>query len=892
VRNRTSFRLAIAGVLTLFFFTPSSSSAQITSVQTLEFDKGELTFEKVRGYDIVELDGCDFLTEVGKPMLPSKEVRVALPAGMAAKTVRVLDTRSEMLSGEYVVFPAQPPRRLDHSDGEVDFVEPDCEIYASTHPYPPNSVELIHQTDLAGQGIAVIRINPVQYVPARCKLRLYTSVSFVIEGAGGYECGDYLPASISGNGRKMYERMLQDMVINPGEVELLVGDPPSSSGVEPGDYSYVIVTLRGTEGYFQPLADWKTKKGIPATIVDTYWIRHNGGYGGSYVEQIRAFIIDAHNTWGAAYFLLGGDTGWIPYHTRRILETDIPNDTYYSDFDDDWTCEVHVGRASVTNPSEISTFVDKVLTYEKNPPLTGYAKRAALLGFDLYEFQSGEGENCKKDIDILYIPSHWDVTKVYDSHGGNHRDSAIAAVNAGHHLVNHIDHCGESVICTGTVNHGWGLYKADVDAFYNGDKQGIFYSIGCWPCAYDYPDCIAEHWVRNPDGGGVAFVGNSRTGWYTPYSDMSGSLLYDRNFFRSLFEQRHLMLGECFSNHKNISPKTDDYYKYIFTELTLLGDPELPIWIENPRSFEVSHPSTLPTGPSSFTVHVDELGGSNVGHAYVCLWKGEEVYLTGHTDFYGNVTFEPSPTTSGTMHVTANRYDFLPSETEAEVTSGGTVTLQCQALTPTFCRGKNLYFKLTVVNSSGGNISGTLSFAGYSGHDCDPANELVRIPRERSYAEGTSEEWYFFKTPGAISPGPYSASVSGSLSGWDLSCCMDFDIIQCEPWRSGDNTVWELVEVDRPELESSLPASTSLSQNYPNPFNAETNIGFALAEEGNVTLVVYDLAGRLVATLVDGYDQAGEHTVTWDASDVSSGIYFYKLTAGDYTETKRMMLVK
>ena len=53
----------------------------------------------------------------------------------------------------------------------------------------------------------------------------------------------------------------------------------------------------------------------------------------------------------------------------------------------------------------IRSFIDKVLTYEKNPPLTGYAKRASLFGFDLYEPESGEGENCKMDIDSLYIPS-------------------------------------------------------------------------------------------------------------------------------------------------------------------------------------------------------------------------------------------------------------------------------------------------------------------------------------------------------------------------------------------------------------------------------------------------------------------------------------------------------
>ncbi|MFQ5870433.1 MAG: T9SS type A sorting domain-containing protein, partial [Candidatus Zixiibacteriota bacterium] len=79
---------------------------------------------------------------------------------------------------------------------------------------------------------------------------------------------------------------------------------------------------------------------------------------------------------------------------------------------------------------------------------------------------------------------------------------------------------------------------------------------------------------------------------------------------------------------------------------------------------------------------------------------------------------------------------------------------------------------------------------------------------------------------------------------------------------------------------------------YPNPFNAVTNISYSLAEAGNVSLKVYDISGRLVETLVNGPREAGEHIVTWDASKVSSGVYFYKLSAGDYTLTKKMNLLR
>jgi len=84
----------------------------------------------------------------------------------------------------------------------------------------------------------------------------------------------------------------------------------------------------------------------------------------------------------------------------------------------------------------------------------------------------------------------------------------------------------------------------------------------------------------------------------------------------------------------------------------------------------------------------------------------------------------------------------------------------------------------------------------------------------------------------------------------------------------------------------------TLSQNYPNPFNATTTIYYQVPAHSHVKLEVYNLLGQKVATLVDERQQVGYKSVNWDASEVSSGLYFYKLTAGDYIETRRMMLVK
>jgi multisubunit Na+/H+ antiporter MnhE subunit len=98
--------------------------------------------------------------------------------------------------------------------------------------------------------------------------------------------------------------------------------------------------------------------------------------------------------------------------------------------------------------------------------------------------------------------------------------------------------------------------------------------------------------------------------------------------------------------------------------------------------------------------------------------------------------------------------------------------------------------------------------------------------------------------------------------------------------------------------ESILPKEFALNQNYPNPFNPKTNIGYALPSAGHVTVEVFNVLGQRVTTLVDENQEAGNYLVEWDATDadgakVSSGVYFYKLNAGDvFVKTQKMVLLK
>ncbi|HLP17916.1 MAG TPA: T9SS type A sorting domain-containing protein [Bacteroidota bacterium] len=90
----------------------------------------------------------------------------------------------------------------------------------------------------------------------------------------------------------------------------------------------------------------------------------------------------------------------------------------------------------------------------------------------------------------------------------------------------------------------------------------------------------------------------------------------------------------------------------------------------------------------------------------------------------------------------------------------------------------------------------------------------------------------------------------------------------------------------------SVPAEFSLDQNYPNPFNPSTTISFALPKDEMVTLKIYDMMGHEVATLVNDYQSAGQYSISYDASKLSSGTYIYRIQAGKFSSVKKMQILK
>ncbi len=644
---------------------------------TATFPEDGLELGTLEGYDTVGLDGSTCAGTPGSPALPGITLRIALPEGFRATGVRIIASDIVELPGEYVVLPCQPPRPIGDGGDPADFVGPDPAAYRSTEVHPRRMVELLGQTDLAGQSMAVVRFHPVRYVPATESLELATRIEVAIEGEKEYECGDYLPARIPGGRAARLEDEVRRLVANPEDVVVRErpGGTRPTSRLQVGAFRYVIVTDWSWIDEWTPLADWRTKRGAPSTLVSTNWI-YAAGYPGSQLEQIRAFIEDAHASWGAVDFLLGADTHVIPFHVRTVEVPgysidDIPNDTYFADYDDDWICEVNVGRVSARSAGDIAAFIDKTLTYEKSPPLGGYVTSAAFLGFDIATCGDMHGESSKERIRTDFLPPSWSLSTEYDSEPGLHRADVLALLAQGHHLVNHHDHCNDNCMGVGWICHSDLIFTSDIQTLMNGDRQSILFAVGCNPCDFSVYRSIGETFVQSSLGGGVAFMGDTRTGWGGPAHDPDlYTVRQDRFFFRNLFEDGFVFLGENFSDLKN--DEYDEFdpvnlHEYCFTQLTLLGDPQMPVWTEEPRPLTVAHPAIAFAGlPAAFPVEVTS-EGEPVDGAIVCLSKADDVYDVAETAA-GVAAFAFTPASPGTLHVTVTAPNYLPHEGQAIVT--------------------------------------------------------------------------------------------------------------------------------------------------------------------------------------------------------------------------------
>ncbi len=173
-------------------------------------------------------------------------------------------------------------------------------------------------------------------------------------------------------------------------------------------------------------------------------------------------------------------------------------------------------------------------------------------------------------------------------------------------------------------------------------------------------------------------------------------------------------------------------------------------------------------------------------------------------------------------------------------------------------------------------------------------NAWVRV--ERNYFEGVGKAVFFdaSATTGyaQLIENHFGISYVATLPTCDLQVPYSYLQVLDSTENVPSIVTGGVKTTDVTDVASVLPFRFQLHQNYPNPFNPSTTISFSVGTYNHTSLRVYDVLGREVAILVNEEKSPGDYNVEWNAENMPSGIYFYRLTAGGYSQTKKMILIK
>jgi hypothetical protein len=684
-----------------------------TITKTVTFSEQDLVFTQTNGYDVVELRGYPSLIHPGSPRVPRVVIPLCIPPGTSPTKVEIINQEVVDIHGTYSLYPAQPDIPLPMPDKSFipeEEIPPNPVIYSSNNLYPEVEIKVNGAGTKSGYRIAHIEMFPLRYRPKDGRLQLATTITFRVEYT--YDPNTNTTV-LTSRQQKVFGEAVSRIVKNPEDLSSFaprVNDRKPPTFLPAGYYEYVIITEDPMDTVFQRFADWKTRKGIPATVVTVSWITSNySSYDTQ--EEIRDFIIDAYNEWGTIYVLCGGSgdqisSGQDPVPDRRVWYTtvsggeidQIPSDLYYSDLDGDWDwdgdhtygevgdnvdmyADVFVGRASVYNVSMAQNFVYKTLTYEQDPPPV-YIKKLMLPTGILW---SSYEERPMQDSIADMVPGDWQVSKMYERNGNLSRQGMIDTMNVGYQLGHWEGHGDENGIYYNGGSTPF-LTSGDADGLVNGDRVGIANSIACFCGAWDFVsggDCFAEHLVNRVGGGLCAVMMNSRYGWgaYVSGYVPGPSERIDTTFYYNIFYNQIYNLGETHAVAKDAwvfyadSGNQYDMTRWCIYELNLLGCPEMQIWTDTPDYMDVTHNSTIPMGTTNFNVTVREDDGiTPIPNALVCLMGNTDtgLYGTGYTNGSGNVSINVTASIpNDTMWVTATAHNHYPYQGYALVLDAG-----------------------------------------------------------------------------------------------------------------------------------------------------------------------------------------------------------------------------
>lgn len=700
-------------------------------------------------FSVIKLKDTKLSGISGEPVMPYKAVSLLVPAGHKAVSMNIELSEPEKISGKYKIYPYQPSRPV--SSGKSGSFTINNELYETKSVYPAEKSGVLTTQYLSGHAIAMTTFTPIEYIPSTGEVTIYKKAKVTIQ------------TEVSSNSQKALKNLRSDENTLRRVKNLI--DNKNDLGLYPkkakdNDYELALITKEEFTENFTPLVSHYQYMGIKSEIITVESIYQN--YTGvDNPEKIRNFIIDAYQNHGLVYAVLAGDVEVVPYRgffcevqSSSVMTDDgIPSDLYFSGIDGNWNTdgdnlwgeigeddllpEVSIGRLSVSNVSDIETFVNKINLYT-GAPVLGELDKPFLVGEHLYDNPTTWGADYLELLvgtanvngyETTGIPETDNYEELYDRDYGTWGTSTLfSKINEGKSFIHHSGHSN--------YNYAMRLYNSDITNSNFSQVNGIdhnytlVYSHGCICGAFDNDDCIAERMV-NIDNFAVSVVMNSRYGWFNEGQTEGPSFHIHREFMDALYGDKTYMLGTAHLESKiDTAPwvnapgqHEEGALRWCFYDCNIIGDPALPIWTANPVAANIET-SALIFGVSTQEVEVT-VDGTHQADVTVIITQNEEVLGSGKTNEQGVASIELEDLGQpGELNILVKGNNILPNEQLIPYVSGSTPFVIVQQFNvngnQTAPAGENFSFDIDFFNT------GTVATTGVSGTlSCE--NENVEI---------------------------------------------------------------------------------------------------------------------------------------------------------------------
>jgi len=671
LRARSGHRPSIASPANGLLFTVIilSCFAPVVAADIVEveytFDSPSVEIIKIDGevFDRINMPGAPNSGAIGYPALPCFGAHILLPYGAKVESIEIVTGKKVLIGEGYSIEPVDRPFILSSPD-QLPPIYKNPDVYRLNEAIPRARIENCGIQYLHGHRILVLRLYPMEYIPATGSLSYYVDISVKVHTAPSDKISSMIKSS------KEIENDIVGTVDNPAEISSYrLAD---KSGAE--TYDMLIITSADLVEAFMPLKDYHDSTGVLTEIHTLDQI------GGSDPHLIRDYIRQEYLNNGIQYVALGGDDNLIPSLKLYVVSWDgagavteykmpadfyfscldgtfnYDNDAYWGEPDDgegggeiDLFPEVHVGRISAESPQEVTNLVNKTLSYVSSQD--PYLQKVLLAGEQLTFGGWGEYGGYAMDEMVNYSNTHgymtyafpedvYDIEKLYDYliQPNNYwpPSAMISRINSGFHIIDHLGHSGPGyAMRTDTT-----MLRLQL----NNTQYGFIYAEGCSAGQFDVTDCWAEYVTTVLPDGAFGCVANARLGLGSR-STRHPVHVFNREFWDAVYNgaEGKPQIGRAISDAKADHAHLINYpgVRWTLYELTLFGDPAIAI--KSVQSVAISFPEGLPENIPPYTEVTFGVLAAGIGEAVPVSGSGQLHYTIDAGEMQMAAMVEVSP---------------------------------------------------------------------------------------------------------------------------------------------------------------------------------------------------------------------------------------------------------